>query len=73
MSTSVPASEQLKHEDAQTPVVCRDVVTFVQDDLRSHVLRGAAECPRLTSVTHALGEPKVNLLMMAGAKICKGM
>ncbi|RUS72016.1 hypothetical protein EGW08_020222, partial [Elysia chlorotica] len=51
-------SEQLKHEDAQRPVVRRDVVALVQDDFWSHVLRRPTERPGLPPVTHSLSEAK---------------
>ena len=58
---SSPAGQQLEHQDAQRPVVCRDVVTFVEDDLWSHVLRRPAERPRLLTETDLLGKTKVDL------------
>ena len=41
------AGEQLEHEDPERPVVGRDVVALVEDDLRGDVLGGAAERPGL--------------------------
>ncbi len=41
--------EQLEHEHTQGPIVCADVVAFVENDLRGHVLGGAAESPSLTA------------------------
>lgn len=58
---SSPARQQLVHQDAQRPVVCGDVVTFVENDLRSDVLRRSAERPRLLTDTDLLGESKVHL------------
>ena len=57
----LPASEQLEHEDAQRPVVGRDVVSLVEDDLRRHVLGRPAKRPRLSAVPHLLGEPEIDL------------
>ena len=54
--------EQLIHEDTERPVICGVVVTFVQDDLRGHVLRRAAERPRLLPDPDLLGEAEVNLV-----------
>lgn len=53
--------EELEHEDPQGPVVGRDVVTPVQDDLGSDILGGAAERPRLAAVHQLLGKAKVHL------------
>ena len=39
--------QQLEHEDAEAPVVSRDVVALVEDNLGRHVLGGAAEGPGL--------------------------
>ena len=44
-----PLGEQLENEDAKGPVVGRDVVARVGDDLRRDVLRGTAERPRLVT------------------------
>ena len=41
------ASEKFKHEDSERPVVSRDVVTLVQDNLWSYVLGGTTEGPGL--------------------------
>lgn len=57
-----PASEELKHQDAQGPEVGRDVVALVEDDFRGHVLRRPTERPRLPAQTNFFGETKINLL-----------
>lgn len=56
------AGEELVKEDAHRPVVDRSVVALVQDDLRRHVLGGAAEGPRLAAHAEVLAESKVDLL-----------
>ena len=43
------AGEELEHEDAERPVVGRDVVAFVQDHFGGHVLGGAAKSPSFAS------------------------
>ena len=55
------AGQQLEHEDAHGPVVSGVVVALVEDDLGRHVLRSAAEGPRLAARAYPLGEPKVHL------------
>ncbi len=55
------SGEQLTHEHPERPEVDRSVVTLVQDNLRGHVFRGAAERPRLAALGDALGEAKVDL------------
>ena len=59
------SSEQLVHEDAEGPEVHRSVVTLVQDDLRSNILRSAAECPCLPPGINVFGEAKVDHLYVA--------
>ena len=48
------AGQQLEHEDAEAPVVSRDVVPLVEDHLGRHVLGGPAEGPGLPAnlLTH---------------------
>ena len=55
------ASQQLKHQDAHGPVVGGVVVALVQDDLGRHVLRRAAERPRLLACGQFLGKAEVHL------------
>lgn len=45
--------EELEHEDSEGPVIGADVVTAIQNHLRSHVLGSAAEGPRLASLLEA--------------------
>ncbi len=56
-----PASKELKHQDAQRPEVHTEVVAFVENDLRRHVLRCPAEGPGLLTTSDLLGKTKVNL------------
>ena len=56
-----PAGEELEHQDAQRPEVHAEVVAFVEDDLRGHVLRGPTERPGLLATSDLLGKSKVNL------------
>lgn len=58
---AVPATEQLKDQYPQRPAVSWTVVTFVQDDLGSNVLRSSAKGPRLLTQTHPFGKSKVHL------------
>ena len=58
--------QQLEHEDAEAPVVSRDVVALVEDNLGRHVLGGPAEGPRLATHLKLLGEAKVHQLDVAG-------
>ena len=53
------SSQQFIHEASQRPEVHGFVVTFVEDDLRSHVLRGATEGPGLAAGVKLLGETKI--------------
>ena len=62
-----PASKQLKHQDAQRPEVHTEVVAFVEEDLRGHVLRGPAEGPGLLAASDLLGKTKVNLGRQSGS------
>ena len=41
--------EELKHEDAEGPVVGRDVMALVEDHFRGNVFRSSAESPGLPS------------------------
>ena len=59
------SGEELVHEDAHGPVVDGPVVPLVEDDLRSHVLRGPAEGPRLTTRIHVLWETEIHQLDVA--------
>ena len=60
-SVSSPACQQLVHQDAQRPVVRWNVVTLVEDDLWSDVLRRSTERPRLLTDSDLLSETKVHL------------
>lgn len=60
-NNGVPATEQLKDQYSQRPAVGRAVVTFVQDDLRSNVLRSSTKGPRLLTQPHFLSKAKVHL------------
>lgn len=55
------AGQQLKHQNAQRPIVGRMVVPLAENDLRRNVFRRAAECPRLTANSNALGETEIAL------------
>ena len=60
------AGEELKHEDAQGPIVGADVVAFVENHLGSDVLGGAAKGPRLAAGLQLFGESKVDQFDVAG-------
>lgn len=58
---SSPACQQLIHQYAQRPVVCRYIMTLIEDDLWSHILRGSTESPSLLTDANFLGKTKVHL------------
>lgn len=66
----IPASQELIHQDSQGPVVCRNVMTFVQDDLWGYVLWGATKSPCFLSKSYFLCKAKVDL--GEGAGECQG-
>ena len=53
------SSQQLVHEATKRPEVHSFVMAFVEDDLRSHVLRGSAESPGLITRVQLLGETEI--------------
>lgn len=57
----LPAGQQLVHEDAEGPVICGNVMTFIQDDLWSHILWCTTECPRLLPKADLLSKAKIHL------------
>lgn len=59
--TGAPASQKLKHQDAQAPKIHTEIVSLVEDNLRGHVLGGPAEGPGLLTPVHLLGKAKVDL------------
>lgn len=56
-----PSTQQLKDEDSQRPVVGRQVVSFIQDDLRGHVLWSPTKRPRLLPQAKFFSKTKVHL------------
>ena len=53
------SSQQFVHETTKRPEVHSFVMTLVEDNLRSHVLRGPTEGPGLIAGVELLGETKV--------------
>ena len=56
------SGQQLVHKYSQSPEVHGPVVSLVEDDLGSHVLRRPTECPRLAASLQLLGEAEVHHL-----------
>ena len=64
------SSQQLVHQDPERPEVHGPVVSLVEDDLRSHVLRGPTERPGLTTAVNVLRKAKIDHFNVA-LFICK--
>ena len=43
------ARQELKHENTKRPVVSRNIMAFIKDDLRSNIFRSSTESPCLSS------------------------
>lgn len=56
-----PSTQQLKYEDSQRQAVCRYIVTFIQDDLRSHVFWSSTKRPSLLPQADFLCKTKIHL------------